>query len=247
MLTFFRKIRKSLIDNSSFRKYVSYAIGEILLVMIGILLALQVNNWNDLRKANFEEQVLIEHIIDDLQVDRLNISDMLERADSKQKIHLRYYEYAISESPKETNYTISTAIAETIDLISQTWDNHRNSGDQLSSQELRDGLNTYFRIYQTAQKFIAIHNNTVLNEFRIYTRGKGLINYSTVFQSSPVNDNIDEENFFNQEKFQDRFGESELNSIMVELFLGTVDVIEHLELLQTENSRLTELLEGQTK
>ncbi len=47
MLTFLRKIRKSLIDTGSARKYMLYAVGEILLVMIGILLALQINNWND--------------------------------------------------------------------------------------------------------------------------------------------------------------------------------------------------------
>ena len=58
MLTFFRKIRKSLIDSSSARRYLLYAIGEILLVMIGILLALQVNNWNEHRLALLEEEKL---------------------------------------------------------------------------------------------------------------------------------------------------------------------------------------------
>lgn len=46
MLTFLRKIRRSFIDSVSSKGYMLYAIGEILLVMIGILLALQVNNWN---------------------------------------------------------------------------------------------------------------------------------------------------------------------------------------------------------
>ena len=50
MLTFFRIIRKSLIDFGATRKYLLYAVGEILLVMIGILLALQVNNLNEHRK-----------------------------------------------------------------------------------------------------------------------------------------------------------------------------------------------------
>lgn len=49
MLTFLRRIRRSLISSSSMRNYFLYAIGEILLVMIGILLALQVNNWNNQR------------------------------------------------------------------------------------------------------------------------------------------------------------------------------------------------------
>ena len=50
MINFFRKIRKQLADQNKPLKYFSYAFGEIVLVMIGILLALQVNNWNEERK-----------------------------------------------------------------------------------------------------------------------------------------------------------------------------------------------------
>jgi hypothetical protein len=50
MLTFLRKIRKSLINSGSARRYFLYAIGEIALVVIGILIALQINNWNEDRK-----------------------------------------------------------------------------------------------------------------------------------------------------------------------------------------------------
>lgn len=46
MIKFFRHIRQKLISEGKTRKYFQYAIGEILLVMIGILLAIQVNNWN---------------------------------------------------------------------------------------------------------------------------------------------------------------------------------------------------------
>jgi hypothetical protein len=49
MLKFFRTIRKKLIEEDNVRKYLLYAIGEILLVVIGILIALQLNNWNEAR------------------------------------------------------------------------------------------------------------------------------------------------------------------------------------------------------
>ncbi len=50
MFTFLSKIRKSLIESGSTRKYLFYATGEIALVVIGILIALQINNWNEWRK-----------------------------------------------------------------------------------------------------------------------------------------------------------------------------------------------------
>ncbi|MBT8185458.1 MAG: hypothetical protein KJN76_11510 [Eudoraea sp.] len=59
MLNFFRKIRKQLAaDNKPF-KYMRYAIGEIVLVVAGILIALQINNWNEERKDRNEEQQLL--------------------------------------------------------------------------------------------------------------------------------------------------------------------------------------------
>ena len=55
MLKIFRKIRQNMLKNNKVTAYLLYAIGEIVLVMIGILLALQVNNWNEKRKQKTEK------------------------------------------------------------------------------------------------------------------------------------------------------------------------------------------------
>ena len=47
MIKFFRKIRQNLLSEGKTGKYLKYAIGEIILVVIGILIALSINNWND--------------------------------------------------------------------------------------------------------------------------------------------------------------------------------------------------------
>ena len=59
MIKFFRKIRQNLLMENKTGKYLKYAIGEIFLVMIGILLALQVNNWNQERIAFHKEKTLL--------------------------------------------------------------------------------------------------------------------------------------------------------------------------------------------
>ena len=67
MIKFFRKIRYDLIEKNKTGKYFKYAIGEILLVVIGILIALQINNWNENRKIQVEEIKLLTNIHVDLQ------------------------------------------------------------------------------------------------------------------------------------------------------------------------------------
>ena len=84
MLRFFRNIRKKLVAENlatgqagKIGSYLRYAIGEILLVVIGILIAVQVNNLNEERKERIQEKLLIQSIISDLKMDTLNISQNL--------------------------------------------------------------------------------------------------------------------------------------------------------------------------
>jgi hypothetical protein len=78
MISFFRRIRKSLLGPGQARKYLLYAIGEIALVVIGILIALQINNWNEWRQDRDKERIIINSLRQELKaneeylIDRLN-------------------------------------------------------------------------------------------------------------------------------------------------------------------------------
>jgi len=73
MLKFFRRIRQHLLAEIKFSKYMLYATGEIVLVVIGILIALQINNWNDLRKLENRELVLLEELKLNLETNQANL------------------------------------------------------------------------------------------------------------------------------------------------------------------------------
>ena len=62
MIKFFRKIRYNLMETGKTGKYFKYAIGEIILVVIGILIALQINNWNESRKERIKEKAYLTRI-----------------------------------------------------------------------------------------------------------------------------------------------------------------------------------------
>ncbi|WP_019669897.1 DUF6090 family protein [Eudoraea adriatica] len=74
MIGFFRKIRKKLADDNQFFKYSRYAIGEIVLVVVGILIALQINNWNNDRLKKEQLNTFLVRLTEDLQSDRLNLN-----------------------------------------------------------------------------------------------------------------------------------------------------------------------------
>ena len=70
MLRFFSKIRYQLAAQNKVAKYLRYAVGEILLVVIGILIALQVNNWNEHRKQKIQENYYLEQLLADFEFNK---------------------------------------------------------------------------------------------------------------------------------------------------------------------------------
>ena len=73
MIKFFRKIRQNLLMENKTGKYFKYAIGEIILVVIGILIALQINNWNEHKKEQAFEKEILEQIRVNLIKDKLTL------------------------------------------------------------------------------------------------------------------------------------------------------------------------------
>ena len=74
IMEFFRKTRQSLLAKSKFSKYLIYAIGEIGLVVVGILIAVQLNNLNELRKQKLVEINILEGIRSDILKDTVDIN-----------------------------------------------------------------------------------------------------------------------------------------------------------------------------
>jgi len=78
MIKFFRKIRYDLMEKNKTGKYLKYAIGEIILVVIGILIALSINNWNEKRLQNQALKNIYTIIIEDLKNDITDINIILK-------------------------------------------------------------------------------------------------------------------------------------------------------------------------
>ncbi len=77
MIKFFRKIRRSLLSENKFSKYLLYAVGEIILVVIGILIALQINTWNTERIARNEEQTILNQLQSEFQTNLVQLNEKI--------------------------------------------------------------------------------------------------------------------------------------------------------------------------
>ena len=83
MIKFFRKIRQKLLSEKKFSKYLIYAVGEIILVVVGILIALSINNWNDERKDNLKGKNILQQLKTEFKRDSIDLSNYVKLTNKK--------------------------------------------------------------------------------------------------------------------------------------------------------------------
>ena len=154
MIRFFRKIRQKTLTKNKFRKYLLYAIGEIILVVIGILIALQINNWNEERLEVNQEKITLSNLNEEFQD---NLRD-LDSINAKLSNTIGSMEHLFAMFNKEksqyASITLDSIISKT--LTSPTWkpsefvlNDLKNSGglSKLRNKELKKLLFQWTRYY----------------------------------------------------------------------------------------------------
>ncbi len=157
MIKFFRKIRKQFLTENKFTKYLLYAIGEIVLVVIGILIALQINNANELKKTRKKEVQYLSNISKDLQ---LNIAE-LDRYIAKRETQilsansiLNHYEgEPITDYVQFNNNTINIYTWRKFFQNNNTFQELVNSGNLslISNQEIKNVLLELEKVYKVTK------------------------------------------------------------------------------------------------
>ena len=146
MIPFFRKIRKQYADDNQFLKYSRYAIGEIVLVVIGILIALQINNWNEDLKIRKKEQLYLKNIREDLLLNIEELKSFIEARDScinSCRILLDYYNGRTELNLNNFNFhSINVMVWYPYKQHDNTYQELLNSGNLaiISDKAIRNGL-----------------------------------------------------------------------------------------------------------
>lgn len=106
MTNFFGKIRHKLLANNKVTKYLMYAVGEIILVVIGILLALQVNNWNESRKTKEREIKTLKELQVALQISQNNLQKLILNNERWQAYNVKIKDYLENKKPYDESLDI---------------------------------------------------------------------------------------------------------------------------------------------
>ena len=173
MIKFFRKIRQKLLTENRFSKYLIYAVGEIVLVVIGILIALQINTWNQERINAKEEQRIFQDLVEELEYNKF----LLKNGISKMGEVVGAAERMLTAINNKDNSFIEHKFNQDIDKLCWVWVSGRPttlydvlsaSGDfkLISSPRLRKKLADLKRNQESLIKFEELQNHFVDNQLR---------------------------------------------------------------------------------
>ena len=167
-------------------KYFKYAIGEIVLVMIGILLALQVNNWNEVRKTNVKEVKFLEGFKKDLLANKIELNRVIEKTDKTsnssdsilqfqrgdiEALNLRSFIRCIMNATGFTVYQTQEGTIQDI-MGSGNLDVIRNDSIRLAIGSWQANLKDLREWEKLDKNSFTVYNEFLQNNLKVYLRGQ---------------------------------------------------------------------------
>ncbi|MCA0154402.1 DUF6090 family protein [Winogradskyella vincentii] len=165
MIKFFRHIRRSLINDNKMGKYIKYAIGEIILVVIGILIALQINNWNENKKNEAKLKTYILEFRNDLKLNLLIFEDEQKRAKARINNNTNLLKTKdFSAIPVDSLEKLIETFYINFDTKNFVYESFKNS--QITEFGKYDSIVNnmqvyYIWVYSELSDYVKQHNNTV--------------------------------------------------------------------------------------
>lgn len=169
MLKIFKKIRQKLINEGHLKRYLIYAVREIVLVVIGILIALQINNWNQTRQENKELHTYLQNIRGNLIADLESLDDIITFRDSSIASSWRWINLAKQKliTPEDLMIQDGTRYGVFIDKYFQPrssgFEALKTSGyiGKISGTDLEQKLNNYYYTLDKIRESETSLNNTI--------------------------------------------------------------------------------------
>lgn len=182
MISFFRKVRQKLLTENRVTRYLVYAIGEIFLVVIGILIALQINNANEASKARRSEQIVLKNLIQDLREDSLSFSENLTTLTKINNLHQALYEIGVKGIESEIENPNLIRLLIYYNPIATK--NDPFVADKLSNESVRKEVNTYARYLKDLDVTYTEYAELLENRIRVYLADNKTHQLSSWFENN---------------------------------------------------------------
>ena len=189
MIKFFRKIRQDLLRDNKIGDYLKYAVGEIVLVVIGILIALSINNWNESRKNDLEQALLVKNIIEDLRLDFIHINKSSEQVSNQMNL-IDDLISKIFDEKKKINYDSIGLIRFSSDFRPISQRNHSESISTLEDDFIRELIQDYFLKEDQVTDIFIEYVDIVHNKIRPYLSNVGMHNLRSLYNQDSSNKNF---------------------------------------------------------
>ena len=245
MIKFFRNIRQRLFTESKFTKYLLYANGEIILVVIGILIALQINNWNESRKAKISENELYNQILKDLDLDNKKIQEAIRGFNRTQS--MQYHVYQESKGLAKYDPNVPYRLFRQIRLFELVIkDNYSEKYVMIKNDSIRKQLELYFKM-EDRYRYVSSGIGTFKNEHLRPSFSKYGIHDTQVFFDNHHLDywDIVTKNYINYSKLKQQYGTVEFDQLLFNLGIKTSFALQMLKQVQEEGNKLRQTLENE--
>jgi hypothetical protein len=170
MIKFFRHIRKGLLAENKFSKYLLYAIGEIVLVVIGILIALSINNWNERKKDSKLEGEYYCRLLEDIEQDIAQFSLLVIRAEERLKASNQAVRLLLQERPKSIEvgkqfWLANKAIYTDFKPNNSAFEDLKSGAklNVIKDKSVIKALNTYFNNVESLKSIIMVNGENAVN------------------------------------------------------------------------------------
>jgi hypothetical protein len=186
MIKFFRRIRQNLLNEGKTSKYFKYAIGEIVLVVIGILIALQINNWNENRKEQVQELNLVKQLFEDAKNDSIFFQSRLQLFSAQMTTYEQLTDFCegkinSNDSIVFRNGTYPFMVAADQSIVISNKDDY----NKISNEAIKKTLRDYALSYNYVSKSISLHSNVIIKENQNLTK---TYNLTRDFEELSLND-----------------------------------------------------------
>ncbi|MEH6620929.1 DUF6090 family protein [Maribacter arcticus] len=246
MIKFFRKIRKNLLNEGKTTKYFKYAIGEIVLVVIGILIALQINNWNENRKENHKLSDIYSNLLLDIKADSISYSTNIKELKDIDFLHEQLYETGVKN---DTTIVLKnpSGIRYLLYYNPITKENDPFIASKITNDSIRKEVLTYFRNMKDMDDIYSELDGVIKTKMRVYFGDKKMYKLSSWFENkskSTAKDGFSYDFIDNVELIALSKG-PEFQQILLEASLKIVNNIDILEILIKQNAHLISVIENE--